>query len=643
MNKWINSLDQKQLALFSKSFQEHYVYGLTQEKSNSLPLRVGIEDTMSMNLSVKTRMNTVKTNSVTPEYLLTRKKKIWIHNTNSSQLTSLITKSSKILDQVSTSKEKGYSSYWNNHSKVISKNLSLPIKTDYVVSDSNSSLKSSSLMEGKSWFCMTMKKYHLNKNSSEISSLLQPFSVPDCMGYEVTHSKEKLGTRIRKQIQGVKYKTLKVPIFPTENEKKKLLHEIAQFKWYYNACIDILNMEENEDLIQRNSVSKISLRERLKDYKYKEESFTGSNLVYCSYQRRGDGKKEFPCPTWIEDYEGKIIVCDKVLERVIRGAIHNFTGNINSALSNKKNGNIKNFDLKYHTSKDENNFIVFDDSSYPAFHRKIKGVYSYRYSGESCKHRTRVSWNNLVNDHHPNAGISILYDKNTDKWYGCIPVERNWFPPKDHRSENQRNVTGEKIIGLDPGMRKFLTGMTSDGDSVIIGKNAYKEIIPILISISKTESELRKQRKGKVVLSEEEVKSKIQQKRTQWARVKNLICDMHWKTVKYLTCNYKYIFLEDFKVQSCIQGNIPSIVKRILNQYSFYQFKTRLQYGCETRGCKLTYVHPALTSKSCCNCGALNNVGTKEEYYCNKCNNTFDRDENAGTNIIIKGLTALVQ
>ena len=78
---------------------------------------------------------------------------------------------------------------------------------------------------------------------------------------------------------------------------------------------------------------------------------------------------------------------------------------------------------------------------------------------------------------------------------------------------------------------------------------------------------------------------------------------MHWKTVNYLTTTYKYIFLEDFKVQSCIKGNIPSKIKRILNQYSFHQFKTRLQYGSEMRGCKLINVHSALTSKVCCNCG----------------------------------------
>ena len=36
-------------------------------------------------------------------------------------------------------------------------------------------------------------------------------------------------------------------------------------------------------------------------------------------------------------------------------------------------------------------------------------------------------------------------------------------------------------------------------------------------------------------------------------------------------------------------------------------------------------------------------VGTSEEYTCETCQHTFDRDENAGINMIIKGLTAIMQ
>jgi transposase len=85
------------------------------------------------------------------------------------------------------------------------------------------------------------------------------------------------------------------------------------------------------------------------------------------------------------------------------------------------------------------------------------------------------------------------------------------------------------------------------------------------------------------------------------------------------------------------------MIKMILNQYNFHQFKTRLEYGCEKQGCLLIKVHSALTSKLCCNCGNKTEVGASEEYNCPSCNQTYDRDENAGVNMIIKGLTAIQQ
>ena len=639
MVRWKSSLDLKQPVAFLKSSPEHCVYGLIQEKLNSSQQKVVIEDTMSTNSSSLNLTQKIQ-NTVTLESPLGRKKKIWKHSKSYLEVDSLITQSLKILDQGLTLKEKGFCSYWNNHSKVISKNLSLPTKIDYADSHSNSSLKSSNLMEGKSWFCMTMKQFLQNKNSSEILSPLQQFLAQDCTGYEVIHSKNKLETRIKKEIEGKKYKTIKVPVYPTENEKLKLLKEIAQFKWYYNACIDIYRMEET---LHNRKLSKITLRDKLKSYYYREEKADNSNLIFCNFENRTDNVKDYPRPTWIEDEQGNYIECENTMERVIRGAIACFTGNVNSAISNKKNGNIKNFDFKYLSSKNENEYIIFDDGNYPVFHRNLKGVYSYRYNGNNSRHRTRIKWEDLVKTHHPNVGISIIYEKNINKWYGCIPVERTWFPPNDHRSENQRKVIGDKIIGLDPGMRKFITGISSDGESLIIGKDAYKNITSKLISIDKIESKLRKHRKGKVILEEEEIQINKKRKYNLWSRIKDLVRDMHWKTINYITSTYKYIFIEDIKVQSCIKGNIPSLVKRVLNQYNFHQFKMRLQYVGENKGCKVMYVHSALTSKICSNCGHKNNPEDKEEYKCENCKHQYDRDENAGKNIIIKGLTAIMQ
>ena len=68
------------------------------------------------------------------EYPPLPKKKIRNDKLNSSNLNTLTTKLSKILDLGSTLKEKDFSPFWTPQSKVKSKKLWLPIKTDSVVS-----------------------------------------------------------------------------------------------------------------------------------------------------------------------------------------------------------------------------------------------------------------------------------------------------------------------------------------------------------------------------------------------------------------------------------------------------------------------------------------------------------------------------
>ena len=91
-----------------------------------------------------------------------------------------------------------------------------------------------------------------------------------------------------------------------------------------------------------------------------------------------------------------------------------------------------------------------------------------------------------------------------------------------------------------------------------------------------------------------------------------------------------------------MNNDTPKIVKRILLQYSFYQFKQRLEYMCKKKGCKLILVHAALTSKTCSCCGSIKDAGTSETYKCGTCKSSFDRDANSAKNILIKGLSVLL-
>ena len=176
------------------------------------------------------------------------------------------------------------------------------------------------------------------------------------------------------------------------------------------------------------------------------------------------------------------------------------------------------------------------------------------------------------------------------------------------------------------------------GEAVILGDRAYRELIALFFKINSLESKLSRIRKG---LDSPTPKLELcRQKRILWERVKNLVREMHWKSALYLVRNYQYIFLENFSSKNLGPDTKP-LIRRVLNQYAFYQFKLRLEYLCEKYGCKLILVHPALTTKTCSSCGQLNNIADKETYTCSACHFSNDRDIHSSKNILIKGVTIL--
>jgi transposase len=74
------------------------------------------------------------------------------------------------------------------------------------------------------------------------------------------------------------------------------------------------------------------------------------------------------------------------------------------------------------------------------------------------------------------------------------------------------------------------------------------------------------------------------------------------------------------------------------NGLKFFQFKQRLEYKAKQRNKLLILVQEQYTTKTCSNCGVLNEVGIRKTYTCTKCNVKYGRDLNAAKNILIKGL-----
>ena len=553
--------------------------------------------------------------SVMLEYQPHLKKMILTDKSTSLNIDILNTKLLQILDQVSTSKEKDLTPFWTAQSMEISKKLWLPTETDYVDSVlnwSNDSLKKNPTE--KSWFSIN-KIHPQNKNSLMTSFQLSQFSLPESTDCEVTKSKKKSKNQSLKPT--IRYKTLKIRIFPNDKEKETIHRSFDQFRWYYNKMITIFyNHYNNEYITKCSKFSNTKLRDLMRKYDYNE---TDNTLLY------NENKNDIPIPSWWSEKKYNLH------SRIPRGAVYKFTYSLNSALSNLKNGNINEFKMNYRSKKKSNTYyLMFEDLHYPKYINNIKSHYWFR---NKERRRVKISLTDIIKESGTKRGLEMIYDKYSNKYFIHYPIESDWYPSSDRRIDNQgmlKSENGDRIIALDPGIRKFMVGYNPKGEAICIGKGSNKVIINLLLRIDNAIS--KEMKKGKY-------------KRTKridklYKKMRHLIEEMHWKTINYLMKEYDIILLPDFKISKMVKSRkIGKMTKRLLYMYMFNEFRMKMEYKCKEYNKKLIIVDESYTTQTCGGCGKINKIKGEEVYSCKSCGIKIDRDINAARNILIKNIT----
>ena len=520
------------------------------------------------------------------------KKKIWKNKMNISDINILTTKTLKL---IINSKNKSLTPFWTNESKKISEKLWLPTHLEFVDPVINSS---SNAPMGKSWF--SINKKHPQKNNSLMTSFnTSEFSFLDSIEPELITSKTRYGKPAPASL-----KTLKIRLFPTTEEADKLNLMFEQYRWYYNATLSVVYQHYGFDKIAEPlKYSNISIRQLMRKYNYTEEKIDQFIIQSFDYD---ESRNEISVPPWWNKKE--------VHNRLPRGASDKFTSSLNSAISNLKNGNINKFDMGFMSRKKPTEYFSFEDKDFPSFIRKIKSNYWFT---NSKGRRDKISFSDII-ESTTEKGLEIIYEKDTGRYFLHYPVDRNWFPEEDRRNESQVKFIskGDRVISLDPGVRKFLVGYDPTGESIFIGEDAHIELTKLLVEIDKTEIS-----KDRSIL---------------WRKVKNLVRELHWKTISFLVENYDIILLPDFRVSQMVKGKkLARITKRLLMMFSFHSFKEKLKYKCSMYNKKLIIVDESYTSCTCGRCGNIKRTKL-EVYSCDECGLVIDRDATGSRNIFIK-------
>ena len=591
--KTTNISDRKKLQISTELAPKLSKIGKRKEKLPQSKQEEDIEDTLDQKFSQKKMKTMKKGKFVTVESRVLLNEKICKDKSNSSSKNILTTKLSKILDQVSIRKEKVLTPFWTPESKEISEKLWLPTETDCVESTLISSKASSkNTLKGKSWFSIKKKRL-LKKNLSQtFSPSLLSFPGDSTVSGAIL-SKEELKSK--------PLKTLKMRIFPTQTEKETLQLMFEQYRWYYNAILQVTNWNHlHDECYDKRKYSHISLRNLLRKHQYHEEEVGNIRFKEFVYDEE---KNEIPLPAWWKE----------VHNRIPRGAVDKFTSSLNSAISNKMNKNCKNFEMKFMSKKSPTDYIHFEDKSFPSFIKKIES--KYWFTDENNK-RDFIPYSEI----NSQKGLEVIHEKETGRYFLHVPVEVDWFPEKDRRHEKQVKFIpkGNRVIALDPGVRKFLVGYDPEGKCYIIGEGAQRRLITLLKKVDKVEKSY-----------------------FLWKKIKNLISELHWKVSSFLIENYDTIMLPDFRISQMVKKGKPlgKMTRRLLCMFSFYKFKEKLQYKCNTYGKKLLIVDESYTSCTCGVCGEINKMGGQEIYHCQFCGLVIDRDVTGARNILIKNST----
>lgn len=271
------------------------------------------------------------------------------------------------------------------------------------------------------------------------------------------------------------------------------------------------------------------------------------------------------------------------------------------------------FKLKYRTRK-----VPIQSCYIPKSALNNKGIY-YTISG-NLKMSERSFLTNKYYD--------LRLVKEYDRWYIVIPMEIN--NTKLPVSENQRN--GD-VVSLDPGVRSFMTLFSENGFIGKLGEASFNKIMNLNHKIDK-------------LISKREIETDKNKKRNLYRiigkkrnKLRDLVDELHWKTINFLIRNFSVIILPTFEVQNMVNKEnrkIKKSVVRAMLSLRFYEFGERLKNKCKEYGIVLIRSNEAYTSKTNSFTGEIMEIGSKKSFKHNGIK--IDRDINGARNILLRAM-----
>ncbi|MFM2394371.1 MAG: Heterosigma akashiwo virus 01 [Bacteroidota bacterium] len=373
-------------------------------------------------------------------------------------------------------------------------------------------------------------------------------------------------------------KMKKIKLYPDKEQRTLLNSWFQTSRYVYNKTLEYLKHDTF------NKLNKQSLRNK---------------FVTANHKKQENSPKNNEVEEW-----------EKLTPKIIRAqAVFEIVKNYKTAFTNLKEGNIKFFEMKRKKDSKLTDSIGIENGCSMTKNNGIKLFPKFMKKPIKIGKRQTKELKNWKFEHdnyiHFDGKNYILMS----------PFKVSYL---------DKNVTNNKIISLDPGYRTFLTGYDPDGK--IISYHRYDDKIKkTKLKIDKLKSlreKLKKNFKRKIINLE--------------IKTKNLIDDLHWRCINSLK-DYDTVILPNFENQKVAMKSKNKKLNRDIYTYSHYKFKVRLENTFKVLRKKVIIVTEEFTSKTCGNCGILNNnLGSNKIFQCDNCNLKIDRDYNGARNILLK-------
>ena len=230
------------------------------------------------------------------------------------------------------------------------------------------------------------------------------------------------------------------------------------------------------------------------------------------------------------------------------------------------------------------------------------------------------------------SGVATMADGRllleNGRWYLCVPETITVTKP-----ENQG-----RIVAIDPGIRAFATFYSPD-ECGQIASGDYARLVRLAFHLDDLVSRLSKKRDVDNVGAKRRQGMRKAAARMR-AKFKDLVDEVHRKTIRFLVDNFDVILLPTFETSQMVsRANRKLRAKSVRSMLTFahYRFAQRLEWKAASLGKTVLRVNEAYTSKTASWTGEIiQNLGGRKTIKSGGI--TVNRDVNGARGIFLRAL-----